>query len=550
MVSASGCESDPMAAPHNHIFVSDFHLGEGRDPETGQVPPAEDFFHDRSFARFLAYHVDIQRQALADQDPIRSRPWNLVIVGDLFEFMEISALPDEGPEMTRVRGFPKHTGLSARERRFGLGTRVQECVWKLERIYLGHPLLFQALAWFLAHPGYRLTILKGNHDVELSWPGVQSRFRELIHQAYAVWGQSTAGSCPDDLPLPVHAELPPGLDLVDLAERVRFPPSFCYEKDLFYAEHGGQFDHTTRFPNFEDPTLPERPDLIQLPPGSLFVRYVYNDVEQIHPFAENLKPVSRYLLWLVGTTPAGTGRILCYLVRGTFLRGLKNLRDRWRRMQGLEPEAVVTPEQMGCSNPPMSEFFCHGLVKIQDEVRRQLKREASKVGLLAALGLLLRLAGLILLMLGFRFFTTGGYGWCALSLLFVPVTWGLAGFLLDRADDVLMSPFLSEAAARIDALLAEDPDGPGRVPYYLFGHNHRSEVRRISPGGDGGSGPRWYVNTGSWLPEFHQHQKYDPFRGLFRLTFFCLLPGMTGVGGTPPVLQEWRPDANAPQPVC
>ena len=41
-----------MAQQFNYLFVSDFHLSEGRNPDDGLIHRNEDFFQDVPFAQF------------------------------------------------------------------------------------------------------------------------------------------------------------------------------------------------------------------------------------------------------------------------------------------------------------------------------------------------------------------------------------------------------------------------------------------------------------------------------------------------------------------
>lgn len=38
---------------------------------------------------------------------------------------------------------------------------------------------------------------------------------------------------------------------------------------------------------------------IELPAGSFFVRYLFNRVEQYYPFADNMKPMSKFIFWAI-----------------------------------------------------------------------------------------------------------------------------------------------------------------------------------------------------------------------------------------------------------
>ena len=167
-----------MNSTHNFLFVSDFHISEGRDPKTGLTHRNEDFFHDVAFAQFIVHHVA--------GNGAHSKPWKLVLNGDLFDFLQVTTLPDNG-ELPQVIG---NRALTENEVKYGLGTSERASVWKVGKIKAGHPLFFQALAWFVAHPQHEVVFLKGNHDVELLWTAVQKALRGCLAEAYVAWRQN------------------------------------------------------------------------------------------------------------------------------------------------------------------------------------------------------------------------------------------------------------------------------------------------------------------------------------------------------------------------
>ncbi len=66
--------------PQTLLVVSDLHLGEGKDPQSGRYRRRENFFADAAFRRFLAYH-----------DPMPTGSAMLVLNGDTFDFGKITA---------------------------------------------------------------------------------------------------------------------------------------------------------------------------------------------------------------------------------------------------------------------------------------------------------------------------------------------------------------------------------------------------------------------------------------------------------------------------
>jgi hypothetical protein len=75
----------------NLLIVSDLHLSEGLDSESGKFSRQEDFLFDDAFARFLRYHEEVR-----EQPRFGGFPWMLIVNGDLFDFLQVVSLPGEG----------------------------------------------------------------------------------------------------------------------------------------------------------------------------------------------------------------------------------------------------------------------------------------------------------------------------------------------------------------------------------------------------------------------------------------------------------------------
>jgi UDP-2,3-diacylglucosamine pyrophosphatase LpxH len=252
-------------AGYDLIIISDPHLSEGWSEETCRISRNEDFFFDLSFRRFLEY--------LRKQD----KKYRLIINGDFVDFLQVTSIP-EGKE------------IAERKRRFGLGTTSAETVWKLGKIMNGHWIFFEALGEFLVDErGNEIYIIPGNHDIEFAIREVQNAFWEELVKYLPKEKVSQQDK---------------------VKERIKFLPWFYYdEKYSIYIEHGSQYDALNSFDYF---LCPLRPDgTIDLPAGSFFVRYLFNKLELDYPFADNMKPVSRFMKWF-----------LCRLYKPSYLRQL------------------------------------------------------------------------------------------------------------------------------------------------------------------------------------------------------------------------------------
>jgi UDP-2,3-diacylglucosamine pyrophosphatase LpxH len=247
-----------MAAKrHNYqlIIVSDLHLSEGWNLKTKRLSRNEDFFFDLNFQRFL--------QHLAGRAERGGFSYRLLINGDFVDFLQFTSVPDDktigGEEITE------------KEKELGLGTSAIKTLWKLNILMNGHWIFFNALKEFLLR-GNEVIIIPGNHDIEWIIPEVQTSFKERL-----------------------SADIP-DYQKAEFINRIQFVPWFYFDPCLsVFVEHGSQYDELNSFDYF---LYPYRKDgTIDLPAGSFFVRYLFNRVESYYPFADNMKPLSKFIFW-------------------------------------------------------------------------------------------------------------------------------------------------------------------------------------------------------------------------------------------------------------
>jgi UDP-2,3-diacylglucosamine pyrophosphatase LpxH len=237
----------------NIVIISDLHLSEGRNPATKRFNLNEDFFFDEEFDRFLGY--------LEAESQRRGRKYRLIIAGDMVDFLQITRLPESA-----------QFELRRSEAEYGLGTHPDKTIWKMKIMMDGHWVFFKGLGRFIC-AGNKCTIITGNHDIEWNVPQVQIAFREEMKKYL-----STEVTNREEV----------------VSSQIEFCPWFYYEPGLIWVEHGNQYDGINSFDYFLFPYLPDSKELM-LPSGSFFVRYLFNKVEQIDPFADNIKPMSQYL---------------------------------------------------------------------------------------------------------------------------------------------------------------------------------------------------------------------------------------------------------------
>lgn len=225
------------------IVLSDLHLGDGYRENNYRA----EFAIDKILARFL--HV-IRQESEQDQ-----REVELIIAGDFFEFLHVPAVDNYDP----TRRYPTQAYLNSSE---------PASIQRLNIIIDSHPGVFEALSDFIqvGEPQRRITIIKGNHDVNLYWPGVKSRLREVL-------GASGSRS-----------------------SLLLFAAEFV-SREKIYVEHGHQrAEKMNSYHDFVDPRLFSDPSQLYYPAGSHFIINLFNNLGRERWFIDHLKPVTA-LIW-------------------------------------------------------------------------------------------------------------------------------------------------------------------------------------------------------------------------------------------------------------
>jgi UDP-2,3-diacylglucosamine pyrophosphatase LpxH len=518
---------------YNLLVVSDLHLSEGRDPKDKKFSRNEDFFFDEEFARFLAYY---------QTDPRRDgRPWHLIINGDFADLLQVVTREDAPPDLHRER-----------QSRFGLACGEEESVYKIGRIAQGHWLFFEALAGFLA-AGNLLTLIRGNHDVEFHFRKVQQAFVAALLAAgqEGLRSKRLTGVAPEALSA--------------ISTSVRFSDWFYFEPKQVWIEHGNRYDELNSFECWLSPLLPvipgwppDRRDEIDLPFGSLFVRYLFNSIEQVEPFADNVKPASKFISWMLRRHPVTALRFI--FGDGSFL--LDRVRRAWRSLEG-DPYAARRAEHrrrldelIAASGIPSWD-----LEELDAKAAPSLLRHPSGRRLRALRWLVLhelevpvlRLALLVLAAIGAlgsaqlllpglprplqclmqAIFLDWGPALGAGSLLVAVVGLAALGSWWRRREEERPKPsFLKDYAACIAGLLD--------VRFVVMGHTHDPELYGL--GSDAQGKPRYeYFNTGTWTKVFSEEER------LIREDVeFVFLEGVRRPEGLRMRLREWNDAAGCP----
>lgn len=517
-----------MPEKWSYLVVSDLHLSQGRHPTTGCLSPKEDFLFDDEFCALL----DDRRSGSRWSD----HHWKLILNGDIMDLLQVTEIPN-----------PPLAGLSFSK--YGLKAGPAESVWKLHRVIAGHPGVFQSLARFASR--FPVIVVAGNHDVEWFFPQVREA---LISHLESI----------------IEPEV-----RQRLRENIEFREWF-YLDAIVYAEHGHQYDSLNSFQYILDPRLPakghlsaDEVDHIDLPMGSLFVRYLFNRIETRSPFADNIKPATRFLGWLCRNQPKEAIRY--FLLEGHEV--LRRTRRNWKRfstdlsadrqnshqerLTSLALNAAQQMPQMGLEEAKQMLFRLEMLADRPIMVHPagwkwrllRLITGPHRTPLLLALPLLITMCAIFLVSYSLleplipRVLLEGAQvivddnvpglanlleplRWLCFVELVVVLLW-LA--LRSRRAEEGRKLHLREKAKEIQLVT--------KVPFVTMGHTHDPDIAAFETGGR-------YYNTGSWTKVFSREEQL--VREEKELTFLQIVPNGLSWEAS---LQKWESHGGRGRPV-
>jgi UDP-2,3-diacylglucosamine pyrophosphatase LpxH len=539
----------------NLLIVSDFHMCEGRNPETGFYSIREDFFYDAEFADWLLYHQ-------------KKGNWHLIINGDLFDFQQIAVLPN----LEEVEKFSLHIPQDFINKRYlkdlkkqsyysykdlkdifspdfpldfytqdaqieGMGTKKNDVKFKLAKAIHGHVRLFSAIVDFMV-AGNNITILKGNHDLELYWLSHEDVKELFIQECVEAWVNDVSEDLTEDEAEHRRRErLSKQPDAINaMHTQFRFFQHFYYEPEFCYIEHGNQYEAETavRYPYYPE-LVHQNGDAfspgIELDFSSFLVRYLINSVEKINPLSDNFRPRHKYFLWVLGDHPRDTFKIL----RKTFPRVMKVLKKESRESDKLTrknnerredtldhfgiSQSVMKEFSEMCASPTLSHSFFTSLMTLR---LPQIIISGSAIAfaiVLILFRIIVSAAGVALstkwvsVVSGILLIFTLIFALLAVGLI---LYWKWSARRKKRPQYRVINDSIEEQK-RQDQILNHDPKPPFRakakciyetlkssgcpVKYVIFGHTHQADYVQL----DANEGR--YFNSGTWITIFDREEE-------------------------------------------
>ena len=437
----------------NYLIVSDLHVGElGYNGNLERIREV-----DRALIHFIDWHAAHR---------IEGRPWQLIIAGDGIDFLRfgLQGLDGDHEEDTEAHA-----------------------ITALEAIVTENRAVFAALARFVG-AGHELVLLKGNHDAELHWDGVQRRLRQLLVDLYVDTLPGTAD--------PVFMRA--------FERKIGVYRWFYYHPGLLYVEHGNQYDELCSFENVLSPVGPD--DRIEAPLSHVTLRRFRALADRLdaHDFDRwGLRDFARWVLRL--DFRAVMQSSVLYAFSPSWLMTLE--RERRHVVSRASDTAHHGRLQEVLQRFGLSEEILGDI----DALKRTLGGRHlvsglrmlfwDQIALFATAFILLIACSLVPLATELRIAVSGAV---------LLGSWFLSGYWF-RTRQFDPHPKLIEGARSVAAKLS--------VPYVVFGHSHVPDVRSLEDSG------ATYVNTGSWTHE-----------GMEGLTYFRLA---LGAGGCDAELLRW-----------
>ena len=372
------------------------------------------------------------------------------MAGDLFDFIGMTISPTS-----------QDTAPNEEELRHGLGNASDHAVAKLRAVVRRHPEVFAAMSRLVAD-GHGLTIIHGNHDVELHWEAVQEElFSTLVALARAQG--------------PVDAE--------EFLSRVELSEWFFYRDGVAYIEHGHQYDPFCASQHVLSPLSPVDPRRLARGFCDVLLRFV---VRQTPGLPEHGHEDTG--LWYYASFARRLGISGALALGLRYVRAIRELfRLRRAQMSDAAKRVSIGHERAMRALGAVRRIHMRKLRKLAALGARPITSTVR--GILASLLVdkILLFVSCAVSLVAIVALAGAWQPWAALALPAVCAFWVAGSWVLarHRGNDPA-----AELAKRTEALASLFP-----APFIVMGHSHvptRVDVR---------AGTATYFNVGSWTEE-------------------------------------------------
>jgi UDP-2,3-diacylglucosamine pyrophosphatase LpxH len=422
------------------LVFSDVHLGSDLD-DSGHNIVRRTPAIDRDLVSFLSHYR-------------RERPsgdrWRIVIAGDFIDFIGMTIVPGEAL---------LDTEQTQEERDHGVGNAADHARLKLRRVAERHGEFFDVLAGFIAD-GHTLTMVHGNHDIELHWESVQADFRDILSSRACI--------------------ARPDLDVAAFLARIEFNPWFFYRQGLVYIEHGHQYDPYCSTEHVMSPLSPLDPRRLARGMTDVLLRFVVRRTRGMREHGHEHAGMLDYVRFSARLGLGGLVRV--------GVRFFSAVREMFRMRRGyLTAAAATLRAEHDRRVALLGEVSRIGAARLRALLSLQERPITASVRGIMACVLLDRLA----LAAGAAFLLAGVavagifYGYAFFAAIAVFVAWGLIHRQLCNARKVDAAENLALKAPQLAALFP--------AAFVVMGHTH---MPVHAP-----AGQSTYINLGSWAEE-------------------------------------------------
>ena len=444
--------------------ISDLHLCEA-EPVNRRFPlwkkyKTREFFFDDAFRLFVEQIVTMANGGEVE----------LVLNGDIFDFDSVLVMPDQPPYR-----------VSWLERARGLHPEEAKSVFKFDQILQDHDVWVDAIRWLVLR-GHRVVFVIGNHDLELHWRSVQSRFLEVL-------------ALPEEY-----------------RGNVRFCEWFYISNSDTLIEHGNQHDPYCLCIDPVNPFIRRYNKIeIRLPFGNVACRYLTNGMGFFNPHIDSayLMTLKEYAFFFVRYMALAQPLIVWTWFWGSFLALVQAffdtlmpaIRDPLRiedRIEAIASKANATPRMVR----ELKELFANPASQKPMTVARELWLDRAFI-------LVLGLLGLFEIFLFIKQVYDISVFW-----MFIPIA-VMIPFFLFYSRSVYSKVFEYKEPQEDILSMSGAITHTTRV---VYGHTH--EVRHEVVGAIE------HLNPGSWSPAFLDVECKRP---IGQKTFIWIEPGSQGV---------------------
>ncbi len=424
----------------SYLVFSDVHLGS----DVNDCTPAA-IRRSASIDRDLVLFLEHYRR----EKPSGAR-WHIVIAGDFIDFIGMTV----AASTAELRTEP-----TDEERAHGLGNAADHARLKLRRVAERHADVFGELARFVAD-GHALTLVHGNHDIELYWDAVRDDLREIL------WTHGLRER--------------PDLDRAAFQARIDFTPWFFYRPDVAYIEHGHQYDAYCSTEHVMVPLSPLDPRRIARTFTDVLLRFVVRQTRGMTEHGHERAGLVDYLAFAARLGVRGA-----LLLGSRFVFAVLEL-FRLRRAHLAEAARAVRAEQER-RVALLAERTRIGLDRLRSLLSLQVAPVTRSVAGILGSVLLDRIALALAALVLFVVLRMVGafHGHALYGALGTLAAWALFHVYLARRRQIDPTDQLRARASKLAQLFP--------AAFVVMGHTH---VPARAP-----AGSATYINVGSWAEE-------------------------------------------------